>query len=202
MQIAPVGGVADQRLVALFQLPVERRDDGGAVGGVLLCFRLVAADDVVLALDHDLLDEELGVAAGALDEQRRERARSSSRTTSRTSLSVRSRAPRMYSSPRSSRAARVAAEIMPRSATTQTRVMPKAVPQPVDDGQQHGDIGRVARPHLCANRATLGVDDHADDHLLELGAVVLGVPTSAERRTALALEGQRGGVHEHDARGR
>src|SRR5512134_554173 len=54
-QVAPAGGVADQRLVALFQLAVERRDDGGTVRGVLLRFRLIAADDVVLALDDHLL---------------------------------------------------------------------------------------------------------------------------------------------------
>src|SRR3954453_14130013 len=42
-----------------------------------------------------------------------------------TTLSGRSRAPSSYSSPRSSRAAMVAAEIMPRSATTQTRPIAK-----------------------------------------------------------------------------
>ena len=42
-----------------------------------------------------------------------------------TSSSLRSRAPSMYSSWRSSSPAMVAAEIMPRSATTQTRPMPK-----------------------------------------------------------------------------
>jgi hypothetical protein len=50
---------------------------------------------------------------------------SSASTTVRTRLSVRSRAPSTYSRPRSSRAAMVGAEIMPRSATTQTRPMPK-----------------------------------------------------------------------------
>jgi hypothetical protein len=42
-------------------------------------------------------------------------------TVSRTRLSVRSRTPRTYSSPRSSSAAMVGPEIMPRSTTTQTR---------------------------------------------------------------------------------
>ena len=50
---------------------------------------------------------------------------SSASTTVRTRLSVRSRAPSTYSRPRSSSAAMVGAEIMPRSATTQTRPMAK-----------------------------------------------------------------------------
>src|SRR5215211_5143273 len=77
-QVAPVGGVADQSLVAPLQLLVK------GVKGL-----------------------------------------SSASTTVRTRLSVRSRAPSTYSSPRSSRAAMVGAEIMPRSATTQTRPMAK-----------------------------------------------------------------------------
>src|SRR5271168_5319740 len=50
---------------------------------------------------------------------------SSSSTILRTIASERSRAPRIYSSLRSSSPAMVAAEIMPRSATTQTRPMEK-----------------------------------------------------------------------------
>src|SRR5215208_6807161 len=124
-QVAAVGGVADQRLVAPLQLLVEGGDDGLAVGGILGRLGFVAADDIAPPLGLDLLDEELGLrAAGTRDAQGRERPVIGS-TTVRTRLSVRSRAPRTYSSPRSSRAAMVGAEIMPRSATTQTRPMPK-----------------------------------------------------------------------------
>src|SRR3982750_505950 len=62
----------------------------------------------------------------------------SASTTVRARLSVRSRAPGTYSSPRSSRAAMVGAEIMPRSATTQTRPMPKL------KGARHLEADQVA----------------------------------------------------------
>src|ERR671910_3851673 len=102
-----------------------------------------------------------------------------SSSTVRTRPSVRSRTPSTYSSPRSSKAAMVASEIMPRSATTQARVIPK-------------------RHHLGADRASLAVDHHGQDHLLQVGPVVLGGAVSSQRVAALALKGERGGVHEHD----
>src|SRR6516162_7909927 len=34
------------------------------------------------------------------------------------------------------------------------------------------DIGCVTRPHLAANRSTLDVQGHADDHLVKIGAVI------------------------------
>src|SRR5215212_7561768 len=73
-EVAAVGGVADQRLVAPLQLLVEGGDDGLAVSGVLLGFGLVAADNVAPPLDLDLIDEELGLlTAGPRDAQGRER---------------------------------------------------------------------------------------------------------------------------------
>src|SRR4051795_9902227 len=124
-EVAAVGGVADQRLVAPLELLIEGLDNGAAVGGVLLGFGLVAAHDVAPALGLDFLDEELGLRAPARWTQSGVKGFWSASTTVRTRLSVRSRAPSTYSSPRSSRAAMVGAEIMPRSATTQTRPMAK-----------------------------------------------------------------------------
>src|SRR3982751_271089 len=72
-QVAAVGGVADQRLVAPLELLIERRNDRGAVGGVLLRLSFVPADDIAPALDLDLFDEELGLRApGPRDAQGRE----------------------------------------------------------------------------------------------------------------------------------
>ena len=155
-QVAAIGGVADQRLVATPELAgrsaaIDRRP----VGGILGRLGLVAADDVAAALSAHLLDEELGLRAAGARMQSGVIGRASSSTTWRTSLSVRSRAPRMYSSPRSSSAAMVAAVIMPRSATTQTRPMREALAQAVDHRHQHADIGGIARPHLRADRPAL-----------------------------------------------
>jgi len=72
-QVTPVGGVADQGLVAPLELLFKAGDDGLTVGLVFL--GLVAADDVARAAGLDLLDEELGFAAGAFDQQRGEARR-------------------------------------------------------------------------------------------------------------------------------
>jgi hypothetical protein len=65
-EVSTVGGVADQRLVAPLQLLIERRNDGLAVGGVLLRLSFVAADDVAPPFSLNVLDEELGLlTAGA-----------------------------------------------------------------------------------------------------------------------------------------
>src|SRR5829696_7710723 len=66
-QVAAIGRVADQRLVAPLELLIECRDDRGAVGGILLRLGLVAGCDVADTLDLDLLDKELRLASGALD---------------------------------------------------------------------------------------------------------------------------------------
>ena len=73
----------------------------------------------------------------------------------------------------------------------------KAVAQTIDHRDQGGDIGGIAGPHLRADRPSVLVDDDADDHLVQLRAVILGVAALAERGAALALEIQRGGIHEH-----
>ena len=44
----------------------------------------------------------------------------------------------------------------------------------VDDGQQRGDVGRIARPHLRADRPPGAIDDQRQDHLLQIGSVILG----------------------------
>src|SRR5215210_576021 len=131
-EVAPVGGVADQRLVAPLELLLQGGHDGLAISGILLRLGFVAANDVAPPLDLDFLDKELGLRApGTRDAQGCKRplvcehdgAHQAVRALAR--LSVRSRAPSTYSSPRSSRAAIVSAPIMPRSATTQTRPMAK-----------------------------------------------------------------------------
>ena len=47
------------------------------------------------------------------------------------------------------------------------------------------------------DRPAVAVDDEAEDHLLEIGAIVLGIAVLAKRLAALAVERQAGGVHEH-----
>ena len=56
----------------------------------------------------------------------------------------------------------------------------EAAAQAIDDRDEHADIGSVAGPHLRADRPALSVDHHADDHLHQVGAVVLGVAPLAQ----------------------
>ena len=89
----------------------------------------------------------------------------------------------------------VAAEIMPRSATTQTRPMESAAAsdrRPAGASSRRGIAG-----HIGADRPAVAVDDEAEDHLLQIGPIVLGIAVLAQRLTALAVEGEAGGVHEH-----
>ena len=48
------------------------------------------------------------------------------------------------------------------------------------------------------DRPALLVEDHADDHLLQVGPVVFAVASLAKGRTALALEVDRGRVEEDE----
>jgi hypothetical protein len=72
----------------------------------------------------------------------------------------------------------------------------EALAQPVDDRQQHGGIGGVARQHLGADRPALTVDDNGQDHLLQIRSMILGVAVSPQAVAAGAVERQAGGVHE------
>ena len=76
----------------------------------------------------------------------------------------------------------------------------KTLAQAVDHRQQRRHVGGIARPHLGADRPAVAVDDEAEDHLLQIGAIVLGIAVLAQRLAALAVEGQAGGVHEHDGK--
>src|ERR1700716_1697626 len=114
-------------------------------------------------------------------------------TVRRTSVLLRSRTPRTYSSLRSSSAAMLWALIMPRSATTQMRPTLKRSAQPVDDRQQGGDIGGVAGPQLAAQRPAVLIHDQPDDDLMEIRAVVFRMAATTKLLAAPSLEGQAGG---------
>ncbi len=71
----------------------------------------------------------------------------------------------------------------------------KALAQTVDDRQQHGGIGGVARQHLGANRPALAIDDHGQDHLLQVRPMILRMAMSPQAFTPRATEGQAGRIH-------
>src|SRR6266446_16387 len=70
----------------------------------------------------------------------------------------------------------------------------EALPHSLDNRHKGSDVGRVARPHLAANRATLHIHCHAYHHLLEIGPVILIVTALTDRLSTLALKVERSGV--------
>ena len=73
----------------------------------------------------------------------------------------------------------------------------EAPAQAVDHRQQRLDVGGVARPGLRAEGTAVPVDDHADHHLFQFRAVILGLAAPPERLATLAVEVEGGGIEEH-----
>ena len=194
-QITPIGGIADQRLVALSQLGVERGDDRFAVLAVVLGLRLVAADDIADAFDLHLLDEQRRFSRLALDEKGHERIVVLEHDPTDDGVGALARAEDVFQlalfQPGDGRRRYHAA--VGDDADPADR---KAPLQAIDDRQQRRHVGGGARPHFGADRPAVAVDDEAEDHLLQVRAIVLGIAVLAERLAALAIEGEAGGVHE------
>src|SRR6195256_2505190 len=79
LQVAPKAGVADQRLVALGELALQRGHDRGTVGGVLLRLLAVATDDVASPRQQHRLRLVIDLLAALLHRQRHDCGSSSRR---------------------------------------------------------------------------------------------------------------------------
>ena len=73
---------------------------------------------------------------------------------------------------------------------------PEPATEAIDDGDQRRHVGGVARPQFAADRPPLAVEHRPDDHLVEVGPMVLAEAPLADVLAALALEVDRGGVEE------
>jgi hypothetical protein len=74
---------------------------------------------------------------------------------------------------------------------------PEALLHSLDNRHKSSDVGRVARPHLTANRPTLYVQGHAHDHLLEIGSVIFTVTALANGLSTAAFKVERSGVEKN-----
>src|SRR3954471_12571769 len=72
----------------------------------------------------------------------------------------------------------------------------EATPQATRHGDQRRHVGRVARPQFAADRAPLSIEHRPDDHLVEVGPMVLAEAPLADLLAAFALEVDGGGVEE------
>jgi hypothetical protein len=75
LQVTPKAGVADQRLVAFGELPLQRGEDRGAIGGILLRLLIVATDNVAPPGQHHRLGLKVGLLAALAHRDRHERCR-------------------------------------------------------------------------------------------------------------------------------
>src|SRR5262249_15042869 len=66
--------------------------------------------------------------------------------------------------------------------------------QAINDRDQRGHVPSVTGPEFTADRPSLTVEHHPDDHLLALGSMILAVTALADGFAALALEVDAGGV--------
>src|SRR5512143_2190688 len=73
---------------------------------------------------------------------------------------------------------------------------PEPTAQAIHHGDQRGHIGGVARPQFAADRPALTIEHRPDDHLVEVGPMVLAEAALADVLAALALEVNRCGVEE------
>ena len=188
--------VADQRLVALLQLPFERGQDRSPGGGVLPHLVVVAADDVAppgerhrLGLVVDLLfafgqkerDEGRGIVEHEFAHELVAALAHAQNVEQLAGLQLRDRLGADH--------AAIGDDADP--------VDRKALAQPVDRGDQAAHVGGVSGPHFGAYRPAVAVEQHRQDHLVEVRPVVLGEAPPPERLPARALEIETGGVHEH-----
>ena len=72
LEEAAIAGVANQCLVAVAQLALQRGQDSSTLGGIFLRLLVVDADDVALAAQLDRLGAVVDVSAALLDHQRHE----------------------------------------------------------------------------------------------------------------------------------
>ena len=74
-EVAAEAGVADERLVALGELALQRGHDRSAIGGVLLYFLMIAADDAAPPRQLNRLGLVIDLHAAFCQHQRRKRRR-------------------------------------------------------------------------------------------------------------------------------
>src|SRR4051794_25210904 len=72
---AAIAGVADEGLVAFLELPFERGQDRGAVGGILFRLAVITADDVAASGQRHRLGLVIDTLAALADGQRARTAR-------------------------------------------------------------------------------------------------------------------------------
>src|SRR5271165_2837490 len=189
--------VADQALVALLQLPLQRRQNRGAGRGVLLHLLAIATHDVAppgqrhgLGLIFDVLlalgQNEGNEGSGIVEDKFAHqfiRALANAKD-------VEKPARLQFGDRLGADHAAIGDNANPANG--------KALAQPVDHRDQTAGIRGVPGPHLGADRPAVAIEQHRQNHLVEIGPMVLGEAATPQRLATRALEVEAGGVHEHE----
>ena len=178
------------------QLFLQRGQDLGAVGGVLPHLLVVAADDVAPPGERDRLGLVVDLFFALGQEERDERRGVVEHEFTHQLVGALAHAQDVEQFARLQLRDRLGAD----HAAVGDDADPvdrKAFAQPVDRGDQAGHVGGVSGPHFRAYRPAVAVEQHRQDHRVEVRPMVLGEAAPPERLAARALEIETGRVHEH-----
>src|SRR5271169_4326049 len=209
LEITAEAAVADQRLVALGELGAQPVEDRSTLLGIAASLGEIATDDVPSAADFYLLGLEFSEVARRPRHDQRNKGRliindgtAHLGTAALAHPTGQARGLKAHEDvfelaflqgSNGRGADHTAVGDNADAADAKTRA------QPVDHRQQGGHVGGVAGPQLGAQRPAVLIHDQPDDHLIEIGPVVLRVAATTKLLAALSLKGQAAGVHKDDA---
>src|SRR5271168_3191598 len=204
LEITAEAAVADQSLVALGEPGAQPVEDRSTLLGIAASLGEIATDDVPSAADFYLLGLEFSeVARRPRHDQRNKGRLIINDGTAHLGTAALAHAEDVFElaflqGSNGRGADHTAVGDNADAADAKTRA------QPVDHRQQGGHVGGVAGPQLGAQRPAVLIHDQPDDHLIEIGPVVLRVAATTKLLAALSLKGQAGkgqagGVHKDDA---
>ena len=189
---------ADECLVAPLEVPLQPGKKIHPVGGVARRLRLAAAQHIAAASHRHLLGTVVHLLVAAFDGQRHEGSVIGQHPLAHHLVGALVH-PEDIGKPALLEAGNALGRDHAAVGDHAHPPDPEAPAQAIDNPHQHRHIRCVPRPHLRADGPAVLVDHHAEDHLLEIGPMVLRTPPGAQGLAAGTLEVMAGGVHEHQA---
>src|SRR5271165_1760212 len=201
---AAIPGVRDQLLVALLEGGAQAVEDGSTLGRVTLGLFGVEADYVSARLaswspvaDHHFLDFELGLAtARPRNDQRRHRLTIGQNDVAHLTVAAFAGAQDVFEAKRLQLGDRLGTD-HPAVSNHAHAGNAEPLAQTGDHRQQRLHIGGVAGPDLRADRPAFAIEHHPDDHLMQIGTMILRLAVPTQALTAVAVEVKRGGIEQH-----
>ena len=194
---APIALVADKGFIAFLQLTLERGQDRGSGGGVLLHLFAIATDDVTPPGQHDRLGFVVDLLAPLGDSEWDEGSGIGEHEVSHQFVAALAHAENIAKPARFEFGDGLGADHAAIGDDADA-LNGKALAQPIDHRNEAADIGRVPWPHFCANWSTVAIEQHGENHLIEVRPMVFGEAALSQRLATRSLEIEAGRVHEHE----